>query len=249
MASSKSFSQPTSADAGVASVNRALTLLAAFSLDKPALSLAQLAAKTGLYKSTILRLASSLTAFGYLTRTGEGVFMLGPAPLQLANVYKRGMHPAEQVMPLLRLLVQDTGESASLYLRAGQMRLCAYRVPSPHALTDNVQEGDLLPLHQGAGGQVLLAFTDGKSMRHEAIRQRLVVVTRGERAADTAAVAVPVFTNAHYLYGALSLSGPVARFTPDAVTIMRRALLDAAQTLTLSLGGDIAIYQRAEMHE
>lgn len=213
------------------------------------MTLAQLAAHTGLYKSTILRLAESLTTFGYLVRTDAGVFTLGPASLQLASTYRRGLHPAEQVMPLLRTLVQETGESASVYLRAGQMRICAYRVPSPRAVTDNVQEGELLPLHHGAGGHVLQAFTDGKSLRHEAVRQRLIVVTRGERAPETAAVAVPVFTSSQRLYGALSLSGPIARFTPSAVAGMRGALLTAARALTLSLGGDTTIYQRADLSE
>lgn len=249
MPPSEPYCESTSSESGVAAVNRALSLLAAFTPERPSLTLAQLAAHTGLYKSTILRLAQSLTAFGYLVRTDEGVFALGPAPLQLAGIYRRGLHPAEQVMPLLRALVQETGESASLYLRAGQMRVCAYRVPSPRAVTDNVQEGELLPLHQGAGGHVLLAFTDGKSPRHEVIRQRLVVVSRGERAPETAAVAVPVFTDTQRLYGALSLSGPIARFTPQAVAGMRSALLTAAQAMTLSLGGDTTIYQRADLCE
>jgi len=235
------------AAAGVAAVNRALSLLAAFSVERPVLTLAQLAAHTGLYKSTILRLAQSLTAFGYLSRTEEGSFMLGPTPLRLAAVYQGSLHPAEQVMPVLRALARDAGESAALYVRAGRMRLCAYRAPSPRAVSDNVREGDLLPLDRGAGGQVLLAFSGHPGLRHEATRQRMLVVTRGERDPETAAIAAPVFGRAQRLQGALSLSGPVARFMPDAIPGMQTLLLAAARTLTQSFGGDAAIYQRASL--
>jgi DNA-binding IclR family transcriptional regulator len=236
-------------ESGAASVNRALSLLAAFSADRPILTLAQLAARTGLYKSTILRLAQSLSAFGYLMRTEAGAYAIGPAPMHLADVYRRGLHPADRVMPVLSSLASATGNSASLYLRAGRMRVCAYRASSPRAMADNVHEGDLLPLDQGAGGQILLAFSGSTSLRHESIRRRLIAVTHGERDPAAAAMAIPVFSLEQRLYGTLSLSGTPARFTPQAIAGMHDALIGAAQALTLSLGGDTQIYQHAMLGE
>ena len=52
----------------VEAVERALSILDAFTAERPSLSLAELAERTGFYPSTILRLASSLARFGYMHR-------------------------------------------------------------------------------------------------------------------------------------------------------------------------------------
>ncbi|WP_162165728.1 helix-turn-helix domain-containing protein [Roseomonas gilardii] len=56
----------------VEAVERALSILDAFSNETPRLSLAEIAARTGFYPSTILRLAASLDRFGYLHRGEDG---------------------------------------------------------------------------------------------------------------------------------------------------------------------------------
>jgi DNA-binding IclR family transcriptional regulator len=227
---------------GVAAVNRALAILDAFTKERPAFTLAQLADHTGLYKSTLLRLAESLEHFGYLLRSESGVFTLGVAPMRLTALYQKSLHPAEIVMPVLRQLVAITSESAALYVRASDKRLCAYRVASPRAVSDNVQQGELLPLNRGAGGHVLLAFSGQRGSIYDEARRRMCAVTLGDRDHETAAVARPVFGLDQKLEGALSLSGPIQRFTPDTVGEMSQALFFAARKLTAALGGDPEIY-------
>lgn len=227
---------------GVAAVNRALSMLEAFTKEHPALSLAQLAQRTGLYKSTLLRLSESLEHFGYLQRSQAGVFTLGPAPMRLATLYQSSLHPAEIVMPVLRELVAQTSESAAFYVRAGNQRLCAYRVPSSRAVSDNVRQGELLALECGAGGHILLAFSGKVGQRYTDIRQQLYSVTKGERDHETAAVACPVFGPGQALEGALSLSGPIQRFTDPAIKSMKELLQEAARRLTTALGGDTEPY-------
>lgn len=236
---------------GVAAVDRALTVLTAFSARQPQLSLAQMAEATGLYKSTILRLAESLQDFGFLKRDESGTFRLGPAVLSLAETFRSDLHPAEIVMPMLRVLATQTLESASLYVPAIKgKRLCAYRVTSSRAITDNVRAGDLLPIDQGAGGHVLLAFGDVNSQRLSAdklnlVRAMMFAATRGERDSETAAIACPVFGPQGRLEGALCLSGPLQRFSAISVQQMRTPLLEAARYMTLALGGDSLVYNRA----
>lgn len=238
--------------AGVAAVNRALTLLTSFSSGQAHLTLAQLAEKTGFYKSTILRLAESLQAYNFLDRDEAGTFRLGPAVLSLAETYRSDLHPAEIVMPVLRALVNDALESASLYVLAGEgKRLCAYRVTSPRPITDNVRAGDVLPIAYGAGGKVLLAFGAGHTNAStpanlQGVRNSMFSITRGERDPETAAIACPVFGASGKLEGAISLSGPVQRFQPESVARMRGPLFDAARKLTSGFGGDASIYDKAE---
>lgn len=232
------------AEIGVAAVNRALTILEAFTQEKRALTLAELSEATGLYKSTLLRLIESLSHFGYISRSGTGVFTVGPRAMRLAAIYKTSLHPAEIVMPCLRSLAERTRESAALYVRSGHMRMCAYRVSSPRAVSDNVNEGDMLPLSSGASGKILLAFSGEKGVDFDRIREAMVCVSLGERDPEVAAVSCPVFAAGDDLKGALAVSGPIHRFPPELIAAVQPLLLDAARQLTTSFGGDPALYDR-----
>lgn len=237
--------ESTNDEIGVAAVNRALSILDSFSEDASVLSLAQISKRTGLYKSTILRLLQSLEAYGYVHRHSTGAYILGPTPVRLATLATKAMHPAELVMPVLRELVQETSESGSFYVRSGNMRLCSYRVDSPRSIRDNVQVGQLLPLEKGAGGHVLMDF---ESFLYSGIARpasKLVRISRGERDAETAAVASPVFGVGNKLQGAISVSGPVTRFSDGEVAQMIPHLIRAARTLTITFMGDPSIFSGA----
>ena len=97
----------------VEAVERALAILDAFRADRPAMTLSEIAAATGFYKSTILRLAGSLERLGYLIREENGVFRLGPAPWRLGSIYRAGFNLGDAIRPQLRRLVEATGETAS----------------------------------------------------------------------------------------------------------------------------------------
>ena len=73
----------------VAAVDRALRILDRFEGGAERFTLAALNARTGLCKSTILRLAGSLGAAGYLARWPDGAFALGPAAARLGSRSER----------------------------------------------------------------------------------------------------------------------------------------------------------------
>lgn len=76
------------AQTGVAAVDRALLILSAFREDDAPVSLALLARRTSLYKSTILRLLQSLIRAGYVARLPDGNYVVGAEPLRLAKIYQ-----------------------------------------------------------------------------------------------------------------------------------------------------------------
>jgi len=232
---------------GTATLERALLILSAFTPQDPYMSLAELTRKTGLNKSTLLRLASTLQRFGYLGQTGEGNYHVGPAPLYLGTLFQMAVKPGDLVLPALKALVAKTGESASFNVRTGDMRVCVYRVDSPHRIRDHVKAGDVLPLGKGAVGKVLTAFSEPerKLAALVEVRRRLCSVSRGEIERDTAGVACPVFGIEQKLEGSLALTGPASRFEDDKIGAMRRALLEAAAAMTYGLGGDPKPLERA----
>ncbi len=223
---------------GVAAVDRALAILAAFEGEPTPLTLAELARRTGLYKSTLLRLMASLQEFGYLVQLPDGRYHLGPTPFRLGAVYQRANNLHDQVMPVLRQLVAAGTESASFHIRHdAKRRLCVFRVDSQHSTLDRVEAGMLLPLDRGAAGKVILAFDGEKGETFDRIRENCIATSFGERDPDCAGMACPVFGPNGKLAGALSLSGPKPRFTRENIKAMSSLLLKAAIRLTRSLGG------------
>ncbi|MEZ5668608.1 MAG: helix-turn-helix domain-containing protein [Alphaproteobacteria bacterium] len=192
----------------VEAVERALSILEAFNQQRERMGLAELADETGLYKSTILRLAASLQRYGYLLRGSDGLYRLGPSLWRLGSLYRRGFDLGEVVRPALRQLVAATGETASFYVREGDERVCLYRENSPRVVRHHLDEGARLPLDRGAAAHVLREFTRDAPPRP--------VVSVGERNPELAAVAAAVTGADGALRGALAVSGPVARFDEGA---------------------------------
>lgn len=223
---------------GVEAVDRAFRILGAFRDGDAALSLHEIADRTGFYKSTILRLAVSLERAGCLVRMPDKTFALGFEVMRLGSLYQRSFRLDRHVRPILRELVRETGESASFFHRDGPVRVCLFREDSNQPIRDHIREGDVLALDKGAAGHVLTAFSRRLDQdERRTLMKRLPVVSHGERDAETAAVSVPVFSGRTVLAGALTLSGPRTRFTPSQIAIMSPVLLAAGQELTAILGG------------
>lgn len=229
---------PAKQEGGVAAVDRALEILAAFEPTDNALTLAELAQRTRFYKSTILRISQSLIRHRYLQRLDDGSYRIGPAPLVLGALYQRSMRLGDIMLPLMHELAEQTGESVSIYSRNGDFRVCIHRVDSKHAVRDHVREGDVLPLERGSGGRVLLAFSDAKGEPYQTIRTEYCYASVGERDSETAGVSVPFFGTSQRLLGALTLAGPRSRIDETFIANARVLLLRVAARATHALGGD-----------
>ena len=135
---------------GVSAAERALAVLTAFRRGDGALSLAELAERTGLVKSTIMRLAVSLQRYRLLARLPDGSYRLDAETLRLGTAYQQGFSLADHVMPALEQLAAKTGETASFYVRHGKERLCLLRVESSNRIRMHVQPGDTRPMDKSA---------------------------------------------------------------------------------------------------
>lgn len=234
----KKPAQPSVADeqaapGGAAAVDRALSLLAAFRPGDKSLSVTELAERSRLYKSTVLRQMASLAHGRLVQRTPEGRWALGPEVARLAAVYARQSPLEDALLPEMQALMQRTQESVAFHVRHGEQRLVQYRVDSPHLLRDHAQAGDLLPLDRGAGGRVLAAFAGAVGHIYDQVRRDGYVTVSGDRVPGLVGISAPVWSSAQALLGALTLTAPEARVQPSFVDELR---LSAAR-VTERLGG------------
>lgn len=219
---------------GVAAVERALSIMDAFRGTDGILSLAEIARKTGLYKSTILRLLVSLEEFGYIRRLDERGYQIGPKLAELAGIYQETFQIGDIVMPALQQIVNEVNESASYFVRDGDMRLCLYRVDARQEIRDHIRVGDTRPLDRGASGKALQFYSGKRSA--DAGADSLVFTSFGERNPDMAAMAAPVFGLGDTLCGCINISGPRTRFSPERVAEIAPVLLRAAVELSIKAG-------------
>jgi DNA-binding IclR family transcriptional regulator len=157
-----SLSERDAAPGGVAAVDRAMSLLSVFRAGEEPLTLAQLAERSSLHKSTVLRLLASLAHAMLVERLPDGRYALGRGIVRLNHVHQASSSLERVVMPALRELVQATGESAALHAQWGSgataQRISLFRVDSPQPIRDHYKVGDILPMNGGTGARVLIAF-------------------------------------------------------------------------------------------
>lgn len=222
---------------GVAAVTRALALMESFEVGESSLSLAELARRSNLHKTTVLRLARTLALSQYMVQTEDGLWRLGPAAGWLGARYQAGFDVNNVVEPALHQLVKETGESASFYVREGAIRSCVARVEGPQSVRHNVRIGERLPLDRGAPGRVILAFSGSVGEPYEAIRKRGFHISLGEREAEVASVAAPVFGLNWRLLGSMCISGPSSRLTKAKLEKHAKVVIRAANQLSYALAG------------
>ena len=230
--------QTSETSSGVGVLDRAFALLDAFSPEDDRLTLTELSKRTGLYKSTVLRLLTALESGRFIRKCDDGQYAIGPAPMRLAAIYQRNFRIDSIIAPLLEELSAALGETASFYVRAGAKRLVLSRVEPSRAVRVSIRIGEEFDIHQGASGKVLLAFSDG-GQDLDLVRNQLWAKSSGERDPESAAVSVPVFGALGELLGALTISGPVSRLgQPSATHHALLALMDATQRATAQFGGN-----------
>ncbi|WP_159078922.1 IclR family transcriptional regulator [Orrella marina] len=223
---------------GVGAVNRALQVLSAFESSENGLTLSMISEETGLYESTILRLLESLIAARYAKRLPNGRYVVGPKVLILSEMYRRSFKLSDYVLPHLRALVETSGESAGLYVREGDARVCLHQIQPRRSVRMHVVEGKAFPLDIGAAGHVIRAFEDqAEGERFQHIRESGYCVTKAERDPESAAIACPVFQSEQHLLGAVSLVIPLYRCTDELFNQLIPAVQETAKRLSEDLGG------------
>ena len=203
--------------------------------------------------STVYRYLRTLTEFGFVDRQGSS-YRLGPRLIIGSGANVTAEELIRTADPVLRLLEEETGETAIIVRRIGLAAVCLHEVPSRQPLRVTIAPGEPLPLQGGAFGKALLAFAPPEiqdevlgldalpgAPEPERLRADLAeVVTTGvaksvgELLSGTVGIAVPIFRH-DGIVAAVGVIGPegrcglawrtrVARLLPGAAGSIVRAL-------------------------
>ena len=222
---------------GVGVLDKAVLVLDAVAAG--ATSLAALTETTGLSRATAHRLAVALEVHRLLARDRDGRWHIGPKPAELSGGGRDRL--LEAAVPVLTRLRDATGESAQLYRRAGDRRLCVAVAERGSGLRDTVPIGSELPLTAGSAGQVLLAWApDDPLLASAAFTSRTLAEVRrrgwahsvAERESGVASVSAPVRGRDGRVVAAVSVSGPLERLTRSPGRLHAAAVVAAAAELS-----------------
>jgi DNA-binding IclR family transcriptional regulator len=234
-------------------------ILELFGQDQPELTFLEIRRATDLPASTCQRLVSNMLAEQFLDRHGDK-YRIGLRLAYWAAPAGAGLDASEIVRPALVGLRDNTGETACLYRREGDVRVCVAMAETYQAIRRDMYVGKLMPLHAGSASRVLLAWdeaaaqkvlsgpltsfttttvTDPSVLREllSQTRQLGYAITSEERDAGAASVSAPVFGPGQALVGALGISGPTQRLTERQAAGWAPVVVRAAEQATRLLGG------------
>jgi len=209
---------------GVGVIDKAAAILSA--LAGGPLPLSGLVSATRLSRPTTHRLATALEAHGLLRRDGEGRFALGVTLVALGHSATAGWPLAEAAGEALARLRDETGESAQLYVRQGDQRVCLASLESEHGLRTIVDAGAVLPLGLGSGGRVLLGEIGPQGW----------LGSVEEREPGVASVSAPVCDSAGRVVAAVGVSGPIQRLSTDPGPLFGPAVSATALSIAAASG-------------
>ena len=226
--------------------------------------LSVLATETGQSAATLYRILVTLEGRGLVEFDAQRqVWNIGARAFVIGARYLRRTSLADRARPILRQLMETTGETANLGVEQGGMVLFLSQIETTESIRAFFPPGTLSQMHASGIGKALLAQMDGdrfdrwykgrqpeqftehtlveRSALVEAlaeIRQRGYAVDGEEKTLGMRCIAAPVFDVSGEAVAGLSVSGPTSRVEAGAIAPLSRAVIDAARALTRAIGGE-----------
>jgi DNA-binding IclR family transcriptional regulator len=141
---------------GESVVSRVVRVLEAFTPDDPALSVTEIARRSGLHVATASRLVAELSAHGLLARR-DGAVRVGMRMWELAQRASPTLSLREAAMPFLEDLHAVIGHHVQLGVLDGDEVLFVERISAPNSVVNYTRIAGRLSLHASSSGLVLLA--------------------------------------------------------------------------------------------
>ncbi|MCW2134024.1 transcriptional regulator, IclR family [Arthrobacter sp. VKM Ac-2550] len=163
-----------------------------------------------------------MVEYGFLRRNESGGFQLG----------HRFVHTVLEnaALPVLTELRDTTGETAQLWIRRGDERICQFSVDSEHELKATLPEGSRLTLPAGSSGRLLAREAEAL----EELAANGWVESVGRRTPGLGSVSAPVLSRTQMI-ATICLAMPLSRIKESPGLDFGTALMQAAHRIEADL--------------
>ncbi|WP_170763078.1 HTH-type transcriptional regulator BhcR [Ruegeria lacuscaerulensis] len=194
----------------------------------------------------------------------EQVWHIGPRAFVIGSRFLRRTSLVDRARPVMRKLMEATGETANLGIEKEGSVLFLSQVETHATIRAFFPPGTLSPMHASGIGKALLAhmdedrldrllaavelqaFTDRSITDPEALKEDLATVRaqgfsvdNEEKNAGMRCIAAPVFDINREAVAGISVSGPTSRVSVAEIERLSRPVMEAAHQLTLAIGGSV----------
>ena len=192
----------------------------------------------------------------------EQLWHIGPQAFVIGAGFLRRTSLVERARPVLRRLMEVTGETANLGREQDGQVLFLSQVETNATIRAFFPPGTLAEMHSSGIGKVLLAqisearlarvladhpmqaftantITDPATLSRElaTIRAQGFAIDAEERNEGMRCIAAPVFDHSQSAVAGLSVSGPTSRVSEEKTDEFSHAVIRAARDLSAALGG------------
>lgn len=244
---------------GVKSVTRALSILIVLAETYEGLTLAALSRRLGLPPSTAHRLLTTLQRQRFVRFEPASMsWRIGVQAFAVGSAFAHSSDMVAFVKPHMRRLMEQTGETVSLYVLTGEGAICMAQVQSPQVVRAISRPGVALGMHRSAAGKAMLSHMPKDQfiniiMKHGLprstpntivsmgrleteigrIRERGFAIDNEEFVSGLRCVAAPIVDERGVAHAALSVAGPKARMTDDRLEELGKLVAAAAHSAKL----------------
>ena len=254
--------KPEQTGGGTRSVERALSLLTAFSEEQPELRINELVAASGLGQSTVSRLVGALTNLQFLVqdeRTGH--YRVGPQVIRLAGIALNQSETYQHARQLAQNLAHSLGMGVNIAERHVKKLFYLANYEGAQFPRSSTLVGRSGPLHATALGKALISEMPENDINSllgvsysaytprtvtelsalitelEQVRGRGYAVENEEMAFGRACVAAPIRDRSGVIVAALSISGPLSIMNLSERELeISRAAIEHADQVSTALG-------------
>lgn len=242
-------------------VHRAVQILRAFSRENNRLTLTDLNRITGIGKSSLQRLLSTLTMEGLLHKNEQDKhYQLGLEFLFFAKLVETNSSLLSIAKPVMERIQAETSESVSLSVIENNLRKCIDNIESKHELTTLTHIGQTSPLYAGASAKALLAFYDKEVLLKyvnevemvmftentitskedllrdlESIRKNGFAVSYGERIKGAVSISAPIFDPFSNIFASITTLIPSVRMEEHSKEKLIEVIVNGANEITEKL--------------
>ena len=241
----------------MSTVHKAIQLLRAFTRDEKTLSMTELHRKTGIGKSSLQRLLSTLVHERFLMKDAETKqYSLGMELFFLGSLVEKNDAFLSVAIPVMEQLSRATKENISISMIDQNERRCIYNIASQHELSALTYIGNTSPLYAGASAKVLLAFQSDDFIERyleqvefkkitditvnstedllediKKIRKMGYAVSYGERIKGAMSISVPIRNRFREVFAVLTVTLPNVREDEYDIPQLTKEMLKGASEI------------------
>ncbi len=240
----------------IKSVDRAFDVLSCLA-DGEGMSLSEISKELQQSAATIYRILSTLEARKAVEMDpATQEWFIGPASFQLGSAFLRRTDVVERARPLMRELMEETGETANLGIEIRNEVMFISQVETHENIRAFFPPGAKSPMHASGIGKVLLAnaeqskiekylsggklesftdntISDGDQLRDELekIRSKGFALDDEEKNIGMRCIAAPVFNFHGEVIAGISISGPSIRLPLERIVHFSNIVMEKAALL------------------